>query len=149
MPTADPDFLRQEYFQLQQIVETFDQKALTIKAWSVTFSMAGVATAFANLTLLLLSAAASMLFRLIEAHWKLFQQAYYPRIREIESMMAGEQVAHPASPRIAASWLQAWRSYHLVTVLGWSHVFLPHAVVVIGCVAVWALNARYGFMASP
>ena len=103
MTAPDLDFLRQEYFQLQQTVESFDQRALTIKAWSVTFSMAGVATAFTNhnSSLLLVAAIASLLFWLIEGHWKLFQQAYYPRIREIEALMAGEQVAHPTTPFIA------------------------------------------------
>ena len=144
MATPDPDFLRQEYFQLQQTVETFDQKALTIKAWSVTFSMAGVATAFANhdAALLLLSAIASLLFWLIEGHWKLFQQAYYPRIKEIEALMAGKPVDNPSSPWIARSWSEAWRSYQLVFVLKWPHVFLPHAIVVVGCVVLWVLN-RY------
>lgn len=40
------EFLRQEYFKLQEAIETFDEKALTIKAWSVTISMAGIGAAF-------------------------------------------------------------------------------------------------------
>jgi len=34
--------LAQEYLQLQKTVEDFDARALTIKAWSVTFSAAGL-----------------------------------------------------------------------------------------------------------
>lgn len=38
--------MKEEYFHLNEIVEDFDQKALTIKAWSVTLSMAGIGVAF-------------------------------------------------------------------------------------------------------
>jgi len=148
MATLDLEFLRQEYFQLQQTVEAFDQRALTIKAWSVTFSMAGVGTAFSSNrpVLLLLSAVASLLFWLIEGHWKVFQQAYYPRIREIEALMAGQPVECATAPNIATSWSRAWHSYRLRTVLLWPHVFLPHAVVSLGCVIVWVLNTQLGFL---
>ncbi|MEO8418801.1 MAG: hypothetical protein ABI475_08770 [Methylophilaceae bacterium] len=60
----DLEFLRQEYFHLQSTVESFDEKALTIKAWSVTLSMVGIGAAFTAKMplLLLLSAGASLLF---------------------------------------------------------------------------------------
>jgi len=34
--SGQDDLLKEEYFHLQDTVEDFDQKALTIKAWSVT-----------------------------------------------------------------------------------------------------------------
>lgn len=148
----DLEFLRQEYFRLQEAVETFDEKALTIKAWSVTLSMAGVGAAFLEHapTLLLLSGLASMLFWLTEALWKVFQQAFYPRIHEIEALMAGEPVDHPASPFIAGSWSASWRLGRelglLRTVLFWPHVFLPHALVVVAGVVGWIVNAFVPFV---
>jgi hypothetical protein len=39
----DNSLLVQEYMQLQKTVEDFDARALTIKAWCVTFSAAGLA----------------------------------------------------------------------------------------------------------
>ena len=36
MSSQDDPFLKEEYLRLHDIVEDFDQKALTIKAWSVT-----------------------------------------------------------------------------------------------------------------
>jgi hypothetical protein len=38
--------LKEEYFHLQKTVDDFDQRTLNIKAWSVTTSMAGIATSF-------------------------------------------------------------------------------------------------------
>ena len=148
MAAADPEFLRAEYFQLQQTVEKFDEKALTIKAWSVTFSMAGFATAFIEgvPALLLLSSFASLLFWLIEGHWKVFQQAYYPRILEIEALMAGQEVGHATAPYIATSWSRAWHRYTVAHLLIWPHVFLPHAIVFVGGLLAWALNLRLGFI---
>ena len=57
--------LKEEYFHLQRTVEDFDQRALTIKSWSVTTSMAGIAAGFLQdkvLVLCLLSSLASLLF---------------------------------------------------------------------------------------
>ena len=90
MSSQDDPFLKEEYLRLHDIVEDFDQKALTIKAWSVTLAMAGVGAAFTQkvAVLLLLAGVASMLFWVTEALWKSFQQAYYPRIRELEAFFA-------------------------------------------------------------
>ena len=63
MSSQDDPFLKEEYLRLHDIVEDFDQKALTIKAWSVTLAMAGVGAAFTQkvAVLLLLAGVASML----------------------------------------------------------------------------------------
>jgi hypothetical protein len=62
-PELDQEFLRKEYFCLHEMLEAFDGKALTIKAWSVTLSMAGIGAAFVQKKpiLLLLSGVASAL----------------------------------------------------------------------------------------
>jgi hypothetical protein len=58
------DALRTEYLHLQKTVEDFDSKALTIKAWSVTFSLAVLVGAFTSHSKLvvLVAAIASALF---------------------------------------------------------------------------------------
>lgn len=40
------DLLLAEYFQIQKVVEDFDAKALTIKAWSVTLSATGIVAGY-------------------------------------------------------------------------------------------------------
>ncbi|HYL84395.1 MAG TPA: hypothetical protein VE263_09180 [Candidatus Angelobacter sp.] len=151
-PAVDREFLRQEYFRLQEALEKFDEKALTIKAWSVTLSMAGIGTAFLKNApiLLVLSGIASFLFWLIEAWWKVFQQAFYPRIYEIEALMMGRAVEHATSPFIAGSWVIAWnaaRDRGLVwRVMFWPHVFLPHALVALIGVAGWVADLEFHFI---
>lgn len=148
----DKDFLRQEYFRLQEVLEAFDQKALTIKAWSVTLSMAGIGTAFLKNApaLLALSGIASLLFWLTEAWWKVFQQAFYPRIYEIEALRMGKEVEHATSPFIAGSWVRAWNSARKSglawRVMIWPHVFLPHALVALAGVGAWLANLTYHFL---
>ena len=146
--SPDMEFLRQEYFNLQTTVESFDEKALTIKAWSVTLSMAGIGAAFVQeeAVLLLLSAGASLLFWLIEGSWKAFQQANYRRLRAIEDFMRGKGPEHFSSPDITGSWSVGWREQSLLRILFWNHVFLPHAVVVVAGVAFWLANLRWGFL---
>lgn len=48
MEPAVVALLKEEYFHLQRTVEDLDQRILTIKAWSVTTSMAGIAASFFN-----------------------------------------------------------------------------------------------------
>ncbi len=139
----DLEFLRQEYFHLQSTMESFDEKALTIKAWSVTLSMVGIGAAFtAKLPLLLLlSAGASLLFWLVEGSWKTFQQANYYRLRKIEDYMQGKIPLEAFRvPDITHAWSVGWREVSLRKVMSWPHVFLPHAIVVIAGAVLWIIN---------
>jgi len=108
----DLEFLQQEYFHLQSTVESFDEKALTIKAWSVTLSMVGIGAAFTAKMplLLLLSAGASLLFWFVEGSWKTFQQANYYRLREIEDYMQGKiPIEEFRFPDLTHAWSVGWR----------------------------------------
>ena len=84
----DLEFLRQECFHLQNAVDSFDEKALTIKAWSVTLSMVGIGAAFAAKMPLFLSllAGASLLVWCVEGSWKTFQKADYYRLRKLKTI---------------------------------------------------------------
>jgi len=142
----DKEFLRQEYFHLQDTVESFDEKSLTIKAWSVTLSMAGIGAAFTAEVelLLLLSAGASMLFWLIDTSWKTFQQANYYRIREIENYMKGDIPEEEFNtPAITTAWSAGWRKTNFLKIMFWHHVFLPHALVVIVGTSLWIADLFY------
>ena len=156
MDAQDSLLLKEEYFHLNKIVEDFDQKALTIKAWSVTLSMAGIGAAFTQKVaiLLLLGGFASILFWITETLWKSFQQAHYTRIREIEVSFAnGSPEIRPL--QISKSWSQAWRRDRwrkLFRISCWPHVFLPHAIVAVAGPCMWMLNRLYPFvpvLASP
>jgi hypothetical protein len=134
--------LKEEYFHLQRTVEEFDQRALTIKSWSVTTSMVGIAAGFLQnkiAILCLLASLASLLFWLIETLWKVFQQCYYTRIRAIERAIASPQSTERPL-QILHSWFETWQSYHLRKLLGvmfLPQVALPHVIVVAGGLGVW------------
>jgi hypothetical protein len=133
--------LAQEYLQLQKAVEDFDGRALTIKAWSVTFSAGGLTIAFAQNrpAILLLASAGALVFWLVEALWKVNQQAYYPRIAEIEAHFRGEGSTQPL--QTTQSWGSAFHRRRQGTVLlslvFWPHVALPHVLVAIAGVALY------------
>ncbi len=128
------DLIQAEYFQLQKIVEDFDSRALTIKAWSVTVSAAALVTAYAQKqpTILVVAAVSSLVFWVVEALWKLNQQAFYSRIYEIENSV-GKEGPSLAPLQIATSWSKSWhrqgREYRLLRILRWPHVLLPHLLV--------------------
>lgn len=131
--------LKDEYFQLQKVVEDYDARALVIKAWSVTFSAAGLVTAYLQeeRMLLLIASLSALVFWIVEALWKTNQQAYYPRVHEIESFFQNAGAGEPPSVEpfaIGRSWRESfharrryWRAY---TIMRWPHVALPHAVIV-------------------
>jgi hypothetical protein len=148
MAAIDTQFLREEYFQLQKAVEEFDQRALTIKAWSVTLSMAGIGAAFTQKTpvLVVLAGMSSLLFWIVKALWKTSQQAYYYRIKTIETHMRGEAVPGFSSPAIATSWTIGWRQQSVLRVPRWPHVALPHVVVAVFGITVWVLDLFVKFL---
>lgn len=127
--------LQAEYLHLQKTIEDFDSRALTIKAWSVTFSLVAIAGAFASHSSMpfLISAVSAFIFWALEVQWKLFQISYYARSHQIEAHFRGEStIQHPF--QISASWYQSWlqkRGAEIPRVAKWLHVALPHAVVLV------------------
>ena len=102
------DLLKEEYFHLQSVTESFDQRALTIKAWSVSLAAAIGTLAAEESWSLLVIAGSALLFWLIEEFWKSFQDAYFARTREIEAFFSGEN-EDIVPMQIGRSWYKAWR----------------------------------------
>ena len=135
--------LQAEYLHLQKAVEDMDARAVTIKAWSISFSLAAVAGAFASKAadVLLLACVSAVLFWWLEARWKTFQDAYYGRIDAIERHFRGEQLL-PSVLQIRASWYENWNGgsrKRLWQIMSWPHVALPHAVVAAVALLLYAL----------
>ncbi len=136
--------LQAEYFHLQKTVEDFDAKALTIKAWSITFSMAVIVGAFTSHAkhVLLIASAASLLFWFLETLWKSFQLGYYSRIQAIESCFRAEATELPVL-QINEAWMERWTKTPWTEVwrmAWWPHIALPHLVAAVGGVALYALD---------
>ncbi len=137
--------LQAEYFHLQKTVEDFDGKALTIKAWSITFSMAVLVGAFTShaSAVLPIASVASLLFWILEAVWKSFQLGYYHRIEAIE--LHFRSATHELPPlQVNAAWMERWRNTpwsEICRMAWWPHIALPHAVAVAGGIALYALAA--------
>jgi hypothetical protein len=135
-PAQQASALQAEYFHLQKTVEDFDGKALTIKAWSITFSMAVLVGAFTShsVHVFLIASAASLLFWILETLWKSFQLGYYSRIEAIEAYFRDPAKALPPF-QVNEAWMNRWRSTPWTEVWGmawWPHVALPHVVAVAG-----------------
>jgi hypothetical protein len=128
------DLLREEYALVEHFIDGLDQRALSLKAWSVTIGVAGIAYALASdhHEILLVAALANVMLWIVEAIGKSFQGVYIVRAREIEGAIADHRL-ETETPGIAATWRRVWRprSYgRYVTIMRWPHVFLPHAFIV-------------------
>ena len=135
--------LKDEYLHVSGVIESFDARVVTIKAWSISFSLAAMAAAFAShaKVILLVSAFSALLFWLIEGMWKTFQNAFYPRINEIEKYFRGESDEIKLM-QANASWIKHWRNggmRKLLQIMFWPHVFLPHIVVFLCGVVLYIL----------
>ena len=127
--------LQAEYLHVQKTIEDFDGRALTIKAWSVSFGLVSLVGAFATRisAVFLLAVVSSALFWLLESFWKSFQLGYYERVEAIEAHFRKEKML--TSPHQISSTWQAWWEKTSWWVLArtaiWVHVALPHALVLI------------------
>jgi len=129
------EYLRDEYLQLQKIIEDLDGRVLTIKAWSVSFGLATVAGAFIShrREVFVLASLASLCFWFLEVLWKSFQQVFYKRIEQIEGYFAGGPTALPPF-QIKASWYKSWKDLKAgfyFRMSFWPHVCLPHVFVMV------------------
>lgn len=138
------EHLSREYMRIQQIVEDFDSKSLTIKAWSVTLSAAGIVTSYAQKSpmILLVACCSAVVFWIVEALWKTNQQAYYKRVYDIEHYFLDPVGKFPPY-QIATSWSRAWhargRGGLALQIMVWPHVMLPHAIVAVAAAALFLI----------
>lgn len=138
------DELKEEYFHLQKVIEDFDSKSITIKAWSVTLSMSGIGAAFIKdkCIILLLSGISALLFWIVEASWKHFQFSYYSRIREIEKFARGE-LSQISPLQINTSWKQSYHErglFRFLSIFLQAHVLLPHGIIFIVGITLYLLR---------
>jgi len=136
--------LKEEYLHLQNIIERFNGRVITIKSWSISFSLTALGSAFVSHSslVLLIASLSSLLFWIIEGYWKTFQYAYYDRIGKIEKFFEkGTKEIVPL--QIGASWYKRWKSgglKRLVKILFWPHVALPHVIIFFIGVIFYILN---------
>lgn len=133
MPATNNELLEKEYFHLQTVIEQFDSKSLTIKAWSVTIAgaIAGSSAFAENKIILLFAAIVSLMFWLIDCSWKTFQYANYRRVAHIEEFMRGEK-DNLENLQIARSWSTSFHeggTKRFFRILFWQHVILPHGIM--------------------
>lgn len=130
--------IQAEYLKLQDIIESFDARALQIKGWSVTLSLAGLVAAFANkdaaqarMVIILLAVMSAICFWAIEFIWKCHQWALLARVEEIEAAIREEREIAPfqIGHTFRASWRRVMlrRLPHLVA----PTLCLPHLLIVV------------------
>ena len=132
-PEKQLELLEKEYFHLNHVVENFDAKSLTIKAWNVTLagSLSGAGAFTQHYELLFFAACASVLFWFIDTYWKNLQFAHYQRIGEIEAYFAG-RAEHTGCFKISESWSKSYRfkpHKRFYRIMFYPHVVLPHGVM--------------------
>lgn len=147
MATDPDDLLAQEYALVQKLYEDFGARALTVKAWSVTFSATGLGLAYTadERVILLLAAASAAIFWFVEALLKAHQKAFLPRIQAIEAHFRGEEKL-TAAMQINRAWRTSFdekgRLRRGLLRAFWPHVALPHVLIIlVGIALFWCWSA--------
>ena len=128
--------LREEYFKVVDILQSYDPYFLSIKNWGVTATGAIAAVGFANKApiILLLTSIIAGGFWITEMRFKLLQLGHAQRASELERMLSSNENLS-SSPRIMSAFSEQssrnlkarrWRS-----VLFWPQVMFPHIVFVV------------------
>jgi hypothetical protein len=140
-PKINAEFLKDEYIELQSLINSFDNKVLTIKAWSVTISISGIGTAFVSHSpiLLLFASLSAMVFWLLESYWKSFQHPFYDRVEMIEAYFSGE-LSTITPLQISRSWEAKYDKKIIIKVMFWSNVLIPHIIVFLTGIVLFILS---------
>jgi len=136
--------MKDEYLHLQGVIHDFDGRALTIKSWSVTFSLVALVGAFVShaAVVLLVSSFSACLFWLIEGLWKTVQYAHYDRAGRIERYFAGD-LKQLMPLQVGASWYKRWKSggtRRLIKTMIRPNVALPHGLIFLAGLVLYALH---------
>jgi hypothetical protein len=137
------DLLKTEYFKLQETIESFDERALQIKGWSVTVSLAGMAAALiadidarTKALAFAVAAAAAFGFWLIEFAWKSFQWSFYPRVKTIERAFVGfKPTIDPLQIHTSFGETKEWDRIKSLPKLFFPFIMLPHILIVAAGIA--------------
>jgi hypothetical protein len=127
------NLLAQEYLHIQKVIEDYDTKTLTVKAWSVSFSAVAIAFSYQYKSpqILLAAIASSIAFWVVEALIKVNQQAYYTRVGELEAHFSGGEARRPF--QIARAWSASFhregKYKKAFIILRWPHVLFPHVFI--------------------
>jgi hypothetical protein len=130
MDTEKIALWKEEYFYLQKTIEDFDSRLLTLKSWSITFSLAGIGGAFAgrSAAVFLVAGGAALLFWMLEVLWKSFQVAHQWRVTDLEKLFRDETASLPPL-QITTTWNKSYSGLTLRKKIGlalWPNVWIPH-----------------------
>ena len=135
--------LKDEYLHIQTVIEGFDGRAVTIKGWSVTFSLVALVGAFVShaSAALLVGSFSACLFWLIEGLWKAVQYAHYDRAGKIERYFAGE-IKELVPLQVGTSWYKRWKTggvRRLLRIMYRPNVALPHVLIFLAGLLLYVL----------
>jgi hypothetical protein len=106
-PDFELELLKQEYFFLQNTIEDYNKQIWVIKALGITGTGAviGLALQQKQALIALMGCGIPVFFWVLESQWKYFQRGFYPRVSEIERILAMD--FHLRSPAIFFEWSRA------------------------------------------
>ncbi|MGM3307998.1 hypothetical protein ACSQ6I_18820 [Anabaena sp. WFMT] len=111
------NLLKQEYFFLQTTIEDYNKQIWVIKALGITGTSAvlgfilrekqNLSVSISASNIAFIGCAIPLFFWILESQWKHFQRGFYPRVAQIESILANTYGL--CSPKIYGSWTYTFK----------------------------------------
>jgi len=128
------NLLKEEYLKVIDIVSAYDGYLMIIKGWSITVGLAliGYAVKEKQRSLLIACMIGAIAFTFVDAKFKEYQVAYYPRMSAVEQCMISKQ-ADPNTKCVVfsvhTSWQHAKEWYGIILQLFKLGVLIPHIFI--------------------
>lgn len=165
MDSPNNDYLKEEYFKLQDQYEDYDRRALQIKGWIGGGAIAALALGigietFEKGILLFIISIVAICFWYLETKWKLFQYSLSDRIRIIEAYFRDDEeilFKNPKPLQIYNWWFKTYskdepifpyeRKFRPRSITKryieaglQTFVHLPYSLIIIACIALYVLK---------
>jgi hypothetical protein len=145
------DLLKDEYIQLQSFYEDIDKRALTIKGWNITISLASIGAGFLISPYLWpIAALAAIMFWYLEAFWRNYHYFLSVRITEIENALNNDTWINLVPLQLYTTWSKAFKKVGSRT----SKYFFkpvtlfPHLFIILLCIGLYILW-NFGIIQVP
>jgi len=127
------DVLKSEYLMLQEAYQDIDHRCFTIKGWSITVAAGAVGAGLINdqEMLLWLGFASSLVFWILEAHWRGLTHFYKTRIVQIETSFVDGRCLKLTPLQMYSEW---GKEFKIAGSQTWNYIrksftFLPHIII--------------------
>jgi hypothetical protein len=125
-----------EYYFIEGMIDSYDDRCLKIKSWSITASAVAIAFGFSENrpALFALASFGSLAFWYLEGLWKIYQGIMVVRLQSLETLLAAPDLIY-TGPKIAATFRESFadkiETKLILRKMWYRNVWIPHFFIIL------------------